>query len=200
MNPYLRILVIALGGVSLLHASSERPTVPEVVRPTTAFQNAYYVVHGRLSRELRAQINQYGPCDAAGNRHWAYTAWRVDSLFTTRTTPAGVVVDGVEVKVAVVRTLPQWPASADDPPELRTQWESFVSALAIHEDGHTEIAKRAAAELLSALLELKPAPDEASLRQCADAAKRHIFERAHGEEADYDRSTDHGRTQGAVLR
>ena len=75
--------------------------------------------------------------------------------------------------------------------------ELLCSALVKHEDGHKAIGTNAADYIRDAGFKLPPEPLCSELARSVDKMTSEILERYRQREREYDRDTDHGRTQGA---
>jgi predicted secreted Zn-dependent protease len=93
--------------------------------------------------------------------------------------------------------LPHWVPGPGVGAEQLRQWERFSAALKVHEEGHVEHG----IQLSNALAQLSgmQAPScgevESKLKQRADDLIRSYS----NVDVEYDRTTNHGATQGAVL-
>ena len=189
------VLLLALpAGPALAQGSPADVTLPADIR--TDEREIHYRVSGSTPAELRTSMLASGP-EESGGRFYAYTSWHVRWRYDYA--PAGGVcrMDEVDVRFRSRIQLPRWdpPTDADDP--TVAAWREFVAALREHEYGHRDIGARAARDILQRLRSM-------SVRRCENMSERANAE-AHGildlyrlEEDRYDRTTNHGETQGAV--
>lgn len=138
-------------------------------------------VTGSTLDELAAQLDpeEMGLCEWI----WDYNAAYNDEGNASRVT----------VMLTLRITTPRWRGRgrqrASD--AARTEWDRCMGALDTHENGHADLARQWAPRLREALL----GQPEADLPVLWDQAKAD-HEQA---QADYDATTNHGATQGAVL-
>ena len=168
---------------------------PPVQEQTERFN--YYKVAGSTARELRDAINANRPVGKDGRPHDAVTSWFVRWKYTTTGASPGCAVRTFNVSLDFATTMPQWTNESGAAPQLLQQWRSYYAALVKHEDGHKAIGTNAAANIRDAGLKLPPEPLCSELARSVDKMTSEILERYRQREREYDRDTDHGRTQGA---
>ena len=104
---------------------------------------------------------------------------------------AGGRISKITVTVALRVTMPRWVEYVIATRPEQAEWDRFCRALRAHEQGHLDLV----AEHLQRI-------DERMLGRAPDAAKR-AWDAALAALADasaeYDRTTDHGRTDGTVI-
>ena len=83
--------------------------------------------------------------------------------------------------------------------ELKTAWARFATALARHEDGHSRLALAAVAELHKQVAALSDDLDCDTLKKSINDIAKKTLDDFRKRDADYDRATNHGVTQGASL-
>ena len=173
---------------------------PALAEPVTRVHTSYYYIDGSSATVLAGQLDQAGPKDVDGNRHPGKTRWDVQWKFNHHQAGESCGVKDVTVAVGVAQIMPKW--RGQDKPggaALKTRWNKFLEALKRHEDGHKEHGIKAGAEIEKALLAIKPASNCEDLDKVANAAGEKVVEKYRKQDADYDRSTDYGRKQGATL-
>ena len=156
----------------------------------------YYVIEGTTAEQLRDQMNQSGRKDKYGN-HWdAYTDWYITWSYPYDQTAHGCSVGEIEVEVEVNFEFPEWNVPVNVSQDLITQWGDFLRALQKHEDGHYEIAIDAACEILQGIYSLPSYPSCLNLDEAVEIKTEQILDVYREREKDYDRDTDHGKSQG----
>lgn len=188
-----KIVAVACGAVWLFASP------PVSAEPLVRMHTSYYYVDGPSATILAAQIDQNGPTGADGKRYAAKTKWDVQWKF--RHEQSGVTCSLTEVAVAIgiAQTLPKWRGEAKGAAALKTRWQKFVDALKRHEDGHKDHGLAAGKEIEAALLAAKPASNCEDLAAAANSVAEAIVTKYQKLDQDYDRKTDHGRSQGATL-
>ena len=151
-----------------------------------------YDITGSTAEALRAQMDALGP-----GGFDAYTSWFVRWTVPDMVSDAGCAPGEVKVSVLIVYNFPHWDPPADAPAALVDRWTAYTAALHNHEDGHKDIAIAAGQEVKRTLDALPAFPACDALQQAANTAGNRILDQHLQREAEYDRSTDHGATQGA---
>lgn len=155
----------------------------------------YYQVYGDDRSTVQRQIRQCGPqneyaADSAYNLNWSY-ALRADDAGLCR-------VVGVKVGVPTSVVLPYRVASGDETANLLAQWQAFVAALSLHENGHTVLAEQHGARLLMQL-QTYPAGDCYTMGPGVEAMAQGVAYELAAAQRNYDAANGHGETQGAVF-
>jgi predicted secreted Zn-dependent protease len=156
----------------------------------------YYDVHGRTARELAGEMRRLGPKTAQG-AFFGETHWDIHWQTRSKNVGAYCEITDVQVRMEATMTLPRWTPPPDTEPGLLGQWKTYLAALETHEVGHKEIAARSAREIEDVLrrytgncLSLN-----AETRRLTDP----VLQRLEAEQAQYDATTRHGATQGAIF-
>ena len=199
-NPLFRTMTrsTALVLAAVLMACSlaaSRPTAGIV--PEQTERTHYYAITGSSARELRDAINEKRPVGKDGKPHDAITSWFVRWKYTTTGSSGGCAVKSFDVGLDISMTFPQWTNESAAAPQLVQHWRSYYSALVTHEEGHRAIGSGAAADIREAGSKLPSEPGCNELAKAVEKTAGEILERYRQREREYDRDTDHGRTQGA---
>jgi predicted secreted Zn-dependent protease len=160
-------------------------------------RNTYYTITGSSARELRDAMNAKRPVGKDGRPHDAITSWFVRWRYTTTGASPGCAVKTFNVALDITMTLPQWTNESDAAPQLLQQWRTYFAALMKHEEGHKAIGNNAAADIRDGGSRLPSAHGCSDLAKTIETMAGEILERYRQREREYDRDTDHGRTQGA---
>lgn len=168
-----------------------------VATPTVA----PYKIQGKTAAELRSQMSQLGPMNQdEGKRFDASTKWDLDAQLTFGG-KKGVSCQFKTISVTVKTTfiLPDWTPPVGTPQPLIDRWKKHLAALQTHENGHKQLGIDAGNDFLSQLKAIPSAASCDALQKTAaqkrDAVKA-AFKQKH---KDYDTTTNHGATQGAVF-
>ncbi len=157
------------------------PTLFPVTFPHATLQP--YEVGGSTESEIRAQLSTSGP-----NGYDAYTKWTVHWNWPGQGTATCRLQDA-EVSYEVTVTFPRWTPTEHATPELVTQWNGYLYALALHENGHVNNVTSHIPALVAAI--------KGSTCPLAEGAAQAVLQQIRQFDSQYDLSTDHGRTQGA---
>jgi predicted secreted Zn-dependent protease len=188
-----KIVAVACGAASLVAAP------PVSAEPLVRMHTSYYYVNGPSASVLAAQIDRNGPPGADGKRYAGKTKWDVQWKFRHEQHGATCSMKEVAVAIGVAQTLPKWRNEAKGAAALKTRWQQFVDALKRHEDGHKDHGLAAGKEIQAALLSAKPVSNCEDLAAAANSVAEAIVTKYQKLDQDYDRKTDHGRSQGATL-
>ncbi len=157
----------------------------------------WYPVTGTDAKAMWRAIGANGPRRDDGKFFAARTDWNLGYRYQTRVLDGQCRVTDVTTRLAVVMRLPRWDDEADAPPDLRQRWQRYLEALRLHEEGHRDNGVAATSEVQAKLGVLPPRPDcggfDAEARNVASEIVARYVER----DREYDRVTEHGRTQGA---
>ncbi len=157
----------------------------------------FYEVEGADLLSLLASLGQRGPRD--GSEVWAArTAWVLRWSYQP-VSGSGCRVDAARVDLDLTYTYPRWNAPTSAMPALVAAWDGYLAQVALHEDGHREIAEGAASDLVRVLEALPSQATCVALAGTARMAAGDLLARHAQAQAAYDRDTEHGMTQGAVL-
>lgn len=160
----------------------------------------FYPIAGATATELRRQMMQQSPVsDAEGRSFDALTSWEVYWNFRYRRTGKGCAARSVNTRLNVVFTLPQWKIPRSASSELQTEWNDYIQALKLHEEGHKKNGVDAAEAVLRALHQLPEYPNCQQLEKAAKQTADQVIAIFNQRDVEYDRATAHGRTQGAVF-
>ena len=157
-----------------------------------------YDVVGNTPQAIRASIDTSPgrPTDPQTTTAYdAYTKWRYE-LNWTLATSAGACRATVSSTLTIEETFPRWVPSAGAAAATTQQWNAYLAALKVHEDGHKQIGidtTNDAITRVSALGVASCSDFNAKAQAAIDAATS----RGRQVESEYDTATGHGATQGA---
>lgn len=157
-----------------------------------AIEYHYYPVEGATFHALRDSLNRNGP-----HGFHAYTAWHVSWQYDYAPSPKQCGLTNIQVTQTANITFPEWnrPLSASSP--LQQAWQRYANALMEHELGHVKHGQLAKQAIEAHLKELSPATNCKAISRKANAGAYKILHHYQTEDKNYDRQTQHGKTQGA---
>lgn len=158
-----------------------------------------YQIQGKTIAELRRSLNQLRPWKTAARPHDAQTEWRTRMQYRTLTLPGSAWCTNFATVTQITLTLPGWTATNGASEETLREWNRYQRALIEHEAGHARHAREGTVELHRRIKLVEPQPDADSLRQRVDAVLAEVQAEVRKKDADYDRETRHGATQGALF-
>ncbi len=158
-----------------------------------------YAVYGTTAADLQAQIASCAPSDnSPGAEYTAATRYQLNWLYQYTVANGRCTIGDVRVGLHITQDMPSWQPVGTGSSHLYSKWGKFMANLQTHEAGHTALDKQYAAQLLSDLQNFPPTDCndlDASVRHLTDTDVA-VLNQAND---NYDSTTDHGVTQGAVL-
>jgi predicted secreted Zn-dependent protease len=168
--------------------------------PAVKISYQYYPIAGTTASELRSQMNRFGPHDEGEDRRYdARTDWRVQWSYRYGMQNGLCAMQQVNTQVGITFTLPQWKSSSGAGRSLVQDWQRYMASLQLHEDGHKDHGVAAAQDVQQTLRQLPHATSCAILEANAKAAARAVIQTYNAKDLEYDHTTRHGYTQGAVF-
>jgi len=156
-----------------------------------------YDVGGSTPQAIRTSINAHPerPADPNGAMFDAKTRWEIKLVWTFDTSRGMCRAKNITTYLSITQTFPHWvPTDADG--SLQQEWNDYIVALRLHEDGHKQIALDAANDAIERVRAQTFATCQEfniAARNAVDAATS-IGDRR---DEQYDDTTRHGATQGA---
>ncbi|MCW5588752.1 MAG: DUF922 domain-containing protein [Legionellales bacterium] len=159
----------------------------------------HYSIQGKTIEDVRQAMNIARLNHPELTDFCAYTKWQVNWQYRYFPSQQGCRLNNIEVTANIIILLPRWENVASTDLVSRQSWERFYHALVRHERGHREIAINAA-NAIARELNLQPMASNCQvLTQLANEKGNQLLQSYRAKEIEYDRITDHGRTQGAIL-
>lgn len=156
---------------------------------------SYYDVNAHTGN-LYEQLRVAAPKRAGSEGLLGYTVWNIRWMPTTEHANGQCSMKHIMVDVDADIQLPRLGQATE---RQRQAFERFMKALLEHEQGHAKIATLAAEQLEREVMAIQPEAECISLEAKADAIWSQIWNQALSVEREYDRLTQHGKTQGAWL-
>lgn len=157
-----------------------------------------YTVSARTLSGLRSGI---AACPirvtVAGNYH-AITARQVSWSYAFSQSGAQCTIKNVRVGLHVTQLLPAFAPKADTAQSVIDAWNTYHANLVTHENGHVNVAKQYANDLVNKLNALGT-NDCGTIKAQAQTTVSSVLSALNATDTDYDATTGHGATQGAVL-
>lgn len=160
---------------------------------------SYYTVYGNTTDEINNQMANCTPIGSDGDRYAGSTDYSLNWAFSYEDNGTGMChVTAASVSINIATTLPRWQPTAGAAVGLNASWQSFITNLTTHESGHAQIDLAGAAQILSHLQSLADTRCDSIVSAAATKANLDI-QAINQANDNYDVSTIHGLTQGAVL-
>lgn len=163
------------------------------------WQTNYYAIKGTNLSELRQSIAESRPWKDRTN-FVGLTQWWIGWQFKVERSDEGCRCSSFTTTTLITNTLPLWKPPAGAPDELNKTWARYIVALGQHEEGHSRLALAALADMHKRVKALGESPDCATMRKRINETGERVLQEHRQREAEYDRRTNHGATQGAALR
>lgn len=187
-------LVLSLFRACVSPNPAETPfvaTAPvEPIAPVT-----YYDIQGTTAAELRKQLNQKGPV-VQGNRFDGFTKWRISWNYQYGNRDGNCTIVSYDVNTKISITMPRWTNRANASLKLWRRWGKFINALQAHENNHARYSLQAAEKIKKMLGNLAPQATCNTLEDIANTQGQNILQANRERNAEYDRRTNHGQTEG----
>lgn len=193
-------LVLFAAAAAMLACGTRRPgdSPPPPLPPGVVArpEERWYPVTGLTPGDVLRSIRENGPV-ADGRRVWGRHDWNL--RWTYRYAPAGGAcrIREVRVELRSATTMPRWVDRERADSALIRDWDLAMAALRTHENGHRDIAYRAAREVHRAV-ERVSAPTCGSIAARANARGQEVLRRFKEMNRRYDEETEHGGRQGLV--
>jgi predicted secreted Zn-dependent protease len=184
---------VAVPKAGQTQANPEVRVEESVIRP--------YDISGTTTHALNAGARASGPLSpASGMRVWGMCTWGIKWDYTRGGPEGKCALEKLSLVLSAIIDMPRWTNRDAAPEALKAGWDRFYAALRAHEDGHKDNGVRAANDLAQRLRALPPQKTCAELDQKISELGQRILAEYRMLDQSYDRATDHGATQGAVLK
>jgi len=166
--------------------------------PVVNEEFSYYLIYPDNPSEIASELSKHSPIKENGKTFKGHTEWNVNWNYWWQTENGKCKINKVKTEVAIKYTMPKL-ASPGKNKDIEKKFNTYYSALLLHEKGHKESAVLAADEIENILLNLpeKFVCDELGI--LANKKAKNIIRKFNKKDIVYDYKTDHGRTQGAVI-
>jgi predicted secreted Zn-dependent protease len=156
----------------------------------------WYEVGGATVQELRKSMDANTPVSGFD----AEAKWWVDWRYQWRTNGQQCVLDNVQVMLRVETTFPRLTSEDGMSTDVLQKWWNYSARLMAHERTHARHGAMAAEEIDRKLKSFTIPGACSDMEDKANAAAMAIIKKANKSDEDYDRRTDHGATEGVVLK
>lgn len=191
---------VASQGLETLELISPIAPHPLPSDPRVSITHRHYPIRGTSATELRSQLAQQGVFEPAeGRRYDAKTDWAVHWTYRTRSQSNHCTIADSGTRVEITFTYPHWNPPPGTARSLMREWQRYLAALQLHEEGHKNHGIAAARDIAQVLTQLPAAASCNQLSAKANSLAQQVIRRYNQKDIDYDRSTRHGFTQGAVF-
>lgn len=171
----------------------------KVLPPKVAEKYEYYEICGCSEKELHCDLKQKCVTWNDGHKYDSLTSWDVKWDHGFDQTSETCTINSFKPIVEIAFRYPKWKRTDDAPRSLMEKWDRYLKNLITHENGHRDMVVEAANDLSRAVAQLTPAPSCDDLDRNVRALFRKRMEKMNKDQREYDETTKHGATQGAVF-
>jgi predicted secreted Zn-dependent protease len=188
--------------------SSTQPIEPTATNESensdvaTTREEKYYQISGTTPKELRKQLDKYGPIEKeTGKKFDARTDWTIEwhYYYNESSNECKIDTSRVDVTLKLTFTYPEWKYPPDASSSLVDKWNTYMKNLILHEEGHASIASEGAQVIYDTIVAMPTSTTCAALEKATNATAQEQIDEIKRQEKQYDKETEHGRTQGAIF-
>ena len=183
----------------MISAACVRAANPPVPGVNLTVMTNFYSVFGSSIQDFKRHIAAFGPTDPDGTRRDARTDSRMTWDYEYVAANGGFYISTSVVSLDVKYTIPRLAAASAVPTVVAAEWSRYISALMVHEAGHSNVAAQAAQKLSRTLRQSKVFLAQKELADFVQVEGQKCLAESKSEDSAYDQRTRHGLTQGAVL-
>ena len=158
----------------------------------------YYDISPRTPYEIKPELMRNSPIRAGSGSFNGRTNWYIDWDFRSAPGPYGCQLIESRTKVHVVHILPRLSEYVSDKQTIEV-FNKFSAALKQHEINHGNNGLAAAREMDKIFNEIPPQPDCRTLARMVNGIGNSIVQKYAQKDSEYDRLTNNGETEGAVI-
>jgi predicted secreted Zn-dependent protease len=178
-------------GLLLLSFSASAETIEST-------EYKYYEISPRSPYQIKPELMRRSPIRAGSGSFNGHTDWYIDWKFQSTPGPSGCKLVHSRTTVRVVHTLPVLSEYVTDKQTIEV-FNKFNSALTQHELNHGKNGLSAAREMDKAFSEIPPQPDCRMLSRIVNDIGNSMVQKYAQKDNEYDRLTNNGETEGAVI-
>jgi len=158
----------------------------------------YYEISPRSPQEIKPELMRRTPIRAGSGSFNGHTDWYINWQFQSAPGPNGCQITNTLTNVHVIHTLPALSEHVTDKQTIDV-FNKFNSALTQHEKNHGDHGLSAAREMDKVFSEIQPQPNCRSFARIVNDIGNAIVQKYTQKDNEYDRLTNNGATEGAVI-
>lgn len=158
----------------------------------------YYEISPRTPYEIKPELMRRSPIRAGSGSYNGHTAWYINWNYKTTASPYGCQLAEIQTKIHIIYTLPVLSTHVTDK-KTSEVFNKFNDALTLHEKNHGKHGLTAAREMDKIFSEIQPQRNCRELGRMIDSIGQSIVRKYTLKDREYDRSTNNGETEGAVI-
>ena len=158
-----------------------------------------YQIRGWNQSDLRKAMNAKGPIDAnTGKRFDARTDWKLGWKYKyDKNSKNQFKLSSHSIQITATIHFPEWDNMKTGNPQTRRLWLVYIHNLKRHEMGHVELAQRAGKVLSDRLSQLGTFNSRLEIEEAIKKKAEEVTRIHQALHEDYDRRTNHGKSEGA---
>ena len=160
----------------------------------------YYSFTADDLRSAHTDMFAASPIKIDGRKFSGLMSWEWEWRAKYDTSQGNCAPERVITRASSTITLPKWENYDDATYSERREWDRAQKVLLRHEKKHESIAKMAVAEFERKANALPAEQNCKALTETLNGLFDHYMALANHQNKSYDKRTDHGRTEGTVLR
>ena len=157
-----------------------------------------YAISPRAPHEIKSELMRNTPIRNGGGSYNGHTDWYVDWSYQSRQEPNICSIHNIQVKVHVVHILPILSEHVTDKKTIEV-FNQFNKALTQHEKNHGNNGLSAARDIDKAISEIQPQQNCRYVAQTINKIGNSIVQKYIFADNEYDRVTQNGLSEGAVI-
>ena len=157
-----------------------------------------YIISPRFPQEIKPELMRNTPIRERGGTFNGHTDWYIDWQYQTRQETGACRIHNIQTKVHVIHTLPALSKNVTDVQTI-TVFNKFNNALTKHEKNHGNNGLFAAREIDKAISEIQPQQDCRYISRMINDIGNAIVQKYIFADSEYDRVTQNGLSEGAVI-
>lgn len=159
----------------------------------------YYIAPERIE-QIKLELRINSPVNQENRVFHGGTEWTLVPDFRWKVIGNLCKIKDVRVRLDGVYTLPKLESELSVSKELKDRFDRYYSALLAHEKGHQDLWLSAGNEIETLLNNFEPFFSCKELAKQAQIRVSKIIQKYQQKNRDYDKSTGHGKTQGAAIK
>lgn len=167
--------------------------------PDISVQFSYYDIAPASLKELATVVFRQTPIRIKGKKYAGQTRWWISYRYRAERSAGQCRIRSINLKLDITYTMPRLAPNRYTPVAVRKSFERYYQALLKHEKGHGRHGRGAVRDAERELKRLAAAPDCEALDRRLRKTFQAVVDRYRKRDADYDRLTIHGCTQGACF-
>lgn len=189
-------LIVSLAAFGL-PASPPRTSEDQV---HVSVNSVRYDISGDSVYALLEEMRENSPIVDNGKIYFGHTRSDMRWNYGFRLQKGGYAITSAEVAVEITFTLPRRVGVSQTRSRVSSEWERYLASLELHENGHADFAIAEAHRLHARLTAPRVFKTADALRKFVAAEGSAALAASREANSEYDADTNHGATQGTVLR